>query len=360
MIVGTHRRADEHETTSQVALVSHTIRDRILASRTPVLLTHSNPDADAIGSVLAMASMLRRLGRPAVSLASGDHSIPDNLRFLKNATDLTIPRDDLIVESDLLIFVDCADPSRLGPLYYNLQQEFDRRRESINIDHHVTNTRFGTINLVVPEAGATSEIVTRMIQSLDLGIEPDEATALLAGIYGDTLGLRTPSTTPSTLRVSAELIEAAGDVDTVVDYLFRMKPFSSIALWGEALSRVQWCGALIWTAVYPDMLERTGSTRAEAEGIVNFLAGAIGSRAAAMLYQEPWGWRVSLRSRTNDVDVAMLAARHGGGGHPRAAGCRLDPGESERERFLNDIASVLGPREHVEPSVMGASGDGRG
>jgi phosphoesterase RecJ-like protein len=236
-----------------------------------------------------------------------------------------------------------------------MQSEFERHRTSINIDHHVTNDRFGTINLVVPTAGATSEIVTRMYQSLDLGLEPHEATALLAGIYGDTLGLRTPSTTPGTLRTSAELIEAGAHVDTIVDYLFRLKPYSTICLWAEALARTTWRGSLIWTAIYPDMLERSGASRAEGEGIVNFLAGAIGARAAALLYQEEWGWRVSMRSLAGDVDVAQLAKRHGGGGHPRAAGCRLPPGEAERERFLADIASHIG-----EPGDLGpvpSSGD---
>ncbi|RIK42862.1 MAG: bifunctional oligoribonuclease/PAP phosphatase NrnA [Chloroflexi bacterium] len=331
------------------------MRDRILHAQRLVLLTHSSPDADAVGSLLAMASLCRRLGRAPVAMATGDHAVPDNLRFLDGALGLTNVDDQAIIDADLLIFMDCSDPSRLGPLYYRLQPEFERRRDCINIDHHVTNDRFGSLNLVVPAAAATSEIVTRIYQSLDMGIEPGEATTLLAGIYGDTLGLRTPSTTPSTLRVSAELIEAGGDVDTVVDYLFRLKPFSTIALWGEALSHVQWRGALIWTAIYPEMLAKTGATRAEGEGIVNFLAGALGARAACLLYLEPWGWRVSLRSLADDVDVAWLAKRHGGGGHTRAAGCRLEPGEAQRERFLDDIAAQLGPAP--DHAITVSSGD---
>lgn len=357
MTVGTSQRraGSEPDLHMNIPRIAHEIRDMVVASRKPVLVTHANPDADAVGSLLALASLVRRLGPTPRALASGDRSIPANLRFLDGALALTTVDENAIIEADLIIYVDCADPSRLGPLYYELQSEFERHRAAINIDHHVTNDRFATINLVVPTAGATAEIVTRVFQALDMGIEPHEATALLAGIYGDTLGLRTPSTTPNTLRVSAELIEAGADVDTIVDHLFRLKPYSTIALWGEALSRASWRGALIWTAIYPDMLERCGATRAEGEGIVNFLAGTIGARAAALLYQEPWGWRVSLRSLADDVDVAVLAQRHGGGGHARAAGCRLEPGEAERERFLDDIAGLLGPRSDAAATI--GSGD---
>jgi phosphoesterase RecJ-like protein len=346
----------DHESPADIPRLAHEIRDLILESKAPVLLTHANPDADAVGSLLAMASICRRLGRPPAAVATGDYALPDNLLFLRGASELTVQNDDAIATSDLLLFIDCSDPSRLGPTFYRLQHEFERRRTSINIDHHVTNDRSATTNVVVPSAGATSEIITRIFESMDLGIEPDEATALLAGIYGDTLGLRTPSTTPSTLRLSAELIEAGADVDEVVDNLFRVKPFSTIALWGEVLSTTQWRGRLVWAAVYTDMLERSGATRSEGEGIVNFLAGTIGARAAALLYEEPWGWRVSLRSIFDDVDVSWLAKRHGGGGHRRAAGARLDPGIDELNRFLDDIASQFDPIDSDVPTTT--AGDG--
>jgi bifunctional oligoribonuclease and PAP phosphatase NrnA len=349
----TATRPRGHESLESVPVQARAIRDAIVASARPVILTHANPDADAVAAALGALALCRHLKREPTLVTSGDHVLPDNLRFLRGGEQLQRADDDAIVASDLLIFVDCADVSRLGPQFYELASEFERRRATINIDHHVTNTRFGTLNLVVPEASATAEIITAMLQALDLEIEPDEATALLAGLYGDTLGLRTPSTTPGTLRASATLIEAGADLDTIIDNLFRLKPFSTVTLWGEALQRAQWRGALVWTAIYPDMLERTGATRAEAEGVVNFLAGVIGGRAGALLYEEPWGWRVSLRSVSEEVNVAELAGRPGGGGHPRAAGCRLPAGEAAKEHFLDDIAAQLGPRSDV-PSATRA------
>jgi phosphoesterase RecJ-like protein len=336
--------ARAHETLQSIPSLARQIRDAILASARPTILTHANPDADAVAGALGALALCRHLHREPTLVTAGDHTLPDNLRFLPGCEQLLRADDAAISASDLLILVDCADVSRLGPQFYELTSEFERHRNIINIDHHVTNTRFGTLNLVVPEASATAEIITALLQALDLEIAPDEATALLAGLYGDTLGLRTPSTTPGTLRASATLIEAGADLDTIVDNLFRLKPFSTVTLWGEALQRAQWRGALVWTAIYPDMLERSSASRPEAEGVVNFLAGVIGARAGALLYEESWGWRVSLRSLALDVDVSALAGRHGGGGHPRAAGCRLPHGEAAKEAFLNDIAAQLGPR----------------
>ena len=340
----TTQLARGHEALASIPSLAHIIRDAIVASQRPVILTHANPDADAAASALGALALCRQLRREPELVTSGDHALPDNLCFLPDAQLLERSNDAAIVASDLLILVDCADVSRLGPMFYELSVEFERRRAIINIDHHVTNTRFGTINLVVPEASATAEIMTGILQALDMEIGRDDATSLLAGLYGDTLGLRTPSTTPGTLRASATLIEHGADLDTIVDNLFRLKPYSTVLLWGDALQRAQWRGALVWTAIYPDMLERSQAARAEAEGVVNFLAGVIGARAGALVYEETWGWRVSLRSLALDVDVSALAGRHGGGGHPRAAGCRLPPGEAALEHFLNDISAQVGPR----------------
>lgn len=336
--------ADAHERHEDLPRLARLLWERIASSQRPVVLTHSNPDADAVASALAMAAVCEHLGVPAALVASGDAALPSNLGFIAGSERLTRLDDGVIASSDLLIYVDCADLSRLGPLYDRITDDLERRRSSVNVDHHVTNTRFAELNIVVPAAAATAEILARISDELGLGLERNEATTLLAGIYGDTLGLRTPSTTPTTLRIAARLLEAEADVDTIVDALFRLKPYSSVCLWGEALQRTQWRGSLLWTQIDPEILARAGADRTEAEGIVNFLAGTIGARAAALLYQESWGWRVSMRSISDDVNVAEILTAHNGGGHPRAAGARLEPGDEARDRFLDDIARRLGPR----------------
>jgi bifunctional oligoribonuclease and PAP phosphatase NrnA len=333
-----------HETIHSIPATAHRVRDLVRDANSVVILTHANPDADAVASALGMRTLVRSFGIEPTLVAAGDAALPSNLEFLQGAIELKRADDDAVQNADLVILVDCSDPSRLGPLFYRLTAEFERSRPIVNIDHHITNHRFGTLNLVVPESASTAEIIVGLFDELGVEIEPACATTLLAGIYGDTLGLRTPSTTPESLRTAAELIEAGADMDSIVDALFRLKPYSTICLWGEALQRAQWRGGLIWTQIDPDMLERTGADRTEAEGIVNFLAGTIGARASALLYHEPWGWRVSMRSISDDVDVAKLLGLFGGGGHQRAAGARLDPGDEARERFLDEIAARLGPR----------------
>ncbi|HYI14508.1 MAG TPA: bifunctional oligoribonuclease/PAP phosphatase NrnA, partial [Thermomicrobiales bacterium] len=336
-----------HETVHSIPAAAHQLRDLVRGASSIVILTHANPDADAVAAALGMRTLVRNFGVEPTLVASGDAALPSNLEFLNGAIDLKQADDDAVRDADLLILVDCSDPSRLGPLFYRLAGEFERSRTIVNIDHHITNHRVGTLNLVVPESASTAEIIVGLFDELGVEIESECATILLAGIYGDTLGLRTPSTTPASLRTAAELIEAGADMDAIVDALFRLKPYSTICLWGEALQRAQWRGALMWTQVDPEMLERTGADRTEAEGIVNFLAGTIGARASALLYQESWGWRVSMRSLADDVDVSKLLGLFGGGGHPRAAGARLDAGDEARERFLEEISSRLGPRGDV-------------
>jgi len=356
MTVPSDGDVSRHEQPEQLPALSHLMRDMIVESKRPVILTHANPDADAIASLLAMKALCEHLGVSPALAASGDGGMPANLVFIHEAVSLLHVDDDAVRAADLIIYVDAADPGRLGPLYYRLTDEFERHRTTINIDHHITNHRFATLNIVLPDAAATSEIIVAMFDALGLELEPRIATTLMAGIFGDTLGLRTPSTTPSTLRAAAGLIEAGADLDLIVDHLFRLKPYSTICLWAEVLQRASWRGGLIWSQIDPATLERSGADRTEGEGIVNFLAGTIGARASALLYEETCGWRVSMRSIADDVDVSALLQQHGGGGHQRAAGARLPPGIEAREHFLDDMAASLGPRID-DPSRLSPGAD---
>lgn len=333
------------DTFADVAGAGAALRDLLRAAQKPLVLTHAAADADAVSSALSMAALCAALGTPTIGVTAGDAAIPDNLAFIPGSEQLlrydATALDTLLDETDLLILVDCSDERRLGPLFYRHAENFHRGRTVINIDHHVSNTRFGHLNLVVPAAGSTAELMTTLYGELDIHIDTPLASVLLAGIYGDTLGLRTPSTSANALRTAADLIERGADLDTIVDHLFRLKPYSSIQLWGLALGAAQWRGSLVWTLVTPDMLERTGAHRSEAEGIVNFLAGTLGARAAALIYEEPWGYRVSMRTLAEDVDVAAILSRHNGGGHPRAAGARLETGPNSLEAFLVAIEATL-------------------
>lgn len=316
------------------------IRDLIQHSARVLVVSHANPDADAVASLMSLKLAISTSQRE-ISIALGAGTVPETLDFLPGLDIIPQAADIELNDYDLVVLLDCADEGRVGPIGETLVETALQRVPVINIDHHVTNARYATVNLVDPKAAATCEILQLLFEDLRIPTSADLATILLTGIQGDTLGLRTPSTTGRTLRVSARLLDAGADLDTIVDYLFRIRPYSTLKLWAEALAAVQFSGELIWTEITSDMLERSGADESEAEGIVNFLAGTRGARAAAMMYRKDDGWRVSMRSLTDDVDVSQLAGLFGGGGHSRAAGCSLIGDEILRQNFLETISGRI-------------------
>jgi bifunctional oligoribonuclease and PAP phosphatase NrnA len=329
-----------HENFADIPRLASDIRQAILSAERPIIATHARVDADAVGSAIGLAHLCRGVGVAPHAVRAGDFRLPPTLDFIDVNGLLSEDSLEPINDADLVIFVDCADEDRAGDVSAALGQRQDCYR-SINIDHHVTNTRFADINLVIPEAAATCEILVHLLSSLEISIAPDLATALMAGAYGDTLGLKTPSTTPATMRACADLYEAGAYLDLIVDKLFRKKPMTTAHLWGEVQARAAWYGRLVWSIVTNEMLERSGAQSSETEGLVNFLAGVEGAFAATLIQESPDGWRVSLRSTTALVDVSELAGHFGGGGHPRAAGCRLEPGRESVDQFLAYIAAEL-------------------
>ena len=324
------------------ALAMRTL-ERLQTARRVLMPTHQNVDADGLASPLALVHALAPHGVEAVPLIS-DGQFPNNLEFLPGIELVKVYGKDELPEYDMLCLVDCSDRRRLGAFYADDPTRVDGHVPIVNIDHHVTNDRFGVVNVVFPNAASTAEIVADLINCWGCPITTDIAQCLLAGIYGDTLGLRTEATTSRTMRTAADLVDAGANPATITDALFRLKPRSTVCLWEYALRRVSWTGSLIWTEVANADLEACAAQASEAEGLVNFLAGTEGSRAALIMYETEGGWRVSMRSIPHDVDVAAIAAEFGGGGHPRAAGCQVLGGEAERTAFLERVAELIRPQ----------------
>lgn len=321
------------------------------SARTIFVLTHANPDADAIASTLALTDVLARKGH-TVTPALAERVVPGSLQYIPGVQHLVPALELDITGVDLLLIVDCADLKRLGPIYDQHPDWFDGTIPIVNIDHHVTNSRYGVLNLVDPTAAATCEVISLLFRELGVEISPDVATCLLSGIYGDTLGLRTASTTSRTVRVTADLLDRGADLGLIVDSLFRMKPFSTLKLWAMVLDRAEMLDGVVWTEITPEMLATSGATSAEGEGVINFLAGIDGAKIAILFYRQPDGWRVSLRSIADDVDVAKLARVYFGGGHSRAAGCRIAPGIETRDQFLQDMVARVNNRERTPVSLL--------
>jgi phosphoesterase RecJ-like protein len=314
-----------------------------LRGATTVLMpTHQNVDADGLSSPLAMRLALAQHGVDAYPLIT-DGDFPSNLRFLPGVESVLVYGKDELPDYQVLLLIDCADRRRLGNFAKDDPSRLDGSVPIVNIDHHKTNDRFGVVNIVEPEASSSGEIVAEILKLWGTEITPDIARSLLAGIYGDTLGLRTPSTTPHTIRTVADLVELGAELEPVVDHIFRLKPRSTICLWEHALHNIRWNGPIIWTEMARAGFRKCGAEMAEAEGIVNFLAGTQGSRVAVILYQDEdeQGWRVSLRSLEKMVDVSAIAAHFGGGGHPLAAGAHVEGGEAEKLAFIEKVAELV-------------------
>lgn len=308
-----------------------------------LLPTHQNVDADSLSSVLALKMAMAQFDVRAEVLVT-DGEIPHMLEFLPGVEDALLYGKDELPEYDLLVLADHSDRTRSGAFYRDDPTRTNGDIPIINIDHHVTNDEFGVVNIIQPTAASTTEILTDVLAVWGVTLNDDMAQCLLAGIYGDTLGLRTESTTARTMRTSADLVDSGGNIVPIVNSLFRLKPKSSVFLWRAALRNVQWIDELIYTELTQQIFAETGARQSEAEGMVNFLVGTEGSRAAAILYESKDGsWRVSMRSMTEDVDVAKIAAQFGGGGHPRAAGVQIEGTEEAKMHFLNEVARLIKP-----------------
>jgi phosphoesterase RecJ-like protein len=305
-----------------------------------LLPTHQNVDADSMSSVVALKMALEQDNIAADVLVT-DGEMPHSLEFLPGIDDVVLYGVDPLPDYDMLLMADCSDRTRLAGFYRDDPERVNGAVPIINIDHHITNDNYGQVNIVEPKAASTTEVIADVLAVWGTMMTRDIAQCLLAGIYGDTLGLRTESTTARTLRTAADLVDAGANPVPIVNALFRLKPKSSVCLWRAALRNVQWTGDLIWTELTKAHFEECGAQRSEAEGMVNFLVGTEGSRAAALLYANDQGWRVSMRSMAEDVDVAAIAARFGGGGHPRAAGVQVDGDESAKQRFLEGVAEAI-------------------
>lgn len=313
---------------------------RLLGQSKSILMpVHQNVDADGLSSPLAIMHSLSQLGITAIPMIT-DGVFPNQLTFLPGIENVVIYGHDPLPEYDTICLTDVSDLRRLGKFYEDDPSRLDGSVPIVNIDHHVTNGLFGQVNIVEPKSASAAELVTDLLALWGTELTREVAQCLLAGIYGDTLGLRTENTTARTMRTTADLVDAGASTGPVVDALFRVKPKSSVCLWERALANVHWTGSLIWTELTQAQFAECGASPSEAEGLVNFLVGTEGSRAAAILYGTDQGWRVSMRSMPGDIDVAAVTSEFGGGGHPRAAGVTIIGGEPEKLAFLQRVADL--------------------
>ncbi len=289
-----------------------------------LLTTHEGPDGDALGSLLGLHAVLTQLGKDSVMfLAAKEFPLPVEYRFLPLTDVFHEPPVDLVDRT--LVFLDCGNIDRMP--VDSLQRDDG---PILNIDHHHDNTRFGTVNLVDTAASCTAEIVYRIAGELGADVTPEIASALYVGLVTDTGRFMYENAGPSAHRMAAELIEAGVDVHDTYRRLYERVPLEKLRLISRALERIERIdgGALAITYISNEDYAAAGADESLTEGVIDYVRSLEGARLAAVVRDRGDGGtaarKVSLRSTGGDIDVSAIARRHGGGGHPRAAGFSTD------------------------------------
>ncbi|RKY42660.1 MAG: bifunctional oligoribonuclease/PAP phosphatase NrnA [Candidatus Makaraimicrobium thalassicum] len=305
-----------------------------------LITAHVNPEGDSIGSQLAVYYILKRLGKRAVMADHDD--VPENLKFLPGSESITreIPKDFRL---DTVIVLDCPVRDRIG----RISDCIDERPFIVNIDHHVSNGFFGNVNWVDREASSVGEMIFHLAEKMGIEIEKDPATALYTAIITDTGMFNYDNTSKETHRAAGELIAAGVNPKAVHAEIFEKKSISEIRLLGRALTTLQLeeGGALAHMSLTRKMYSEEGVDRVSTDEFINFPRSIKGVEVA-VFFKEDGITReeinVSFRS-SGRVNVNIVAAHFGGGGHALAAGCTLNCGlEEARDKVLGGIRKALG------------------
>lgn len=315
----------QHEPRSSAPTAANLIR---LANKIAVI-SHVNPDADAIGSILGLTHGFRTLGKTVVPVLTDP--VPEYALFLTGASDIA---KDIPEGTDLIVCADAAGIDRVGAPYNDAPDRFTSV-PIVNLDHHRTNPLFGTVNIVDGSASSTSELALGLLRDLGVSLDADTANALLFGIVGDTGSFRNGATTPGSLEAAAALVRLGGDVQRIAFQIFERTTFAAAQLWGRIIAGIELDRSrrIVFAYMSQAMLREAGATSDETEGVAEHLRGVIEAEVVVLMKETEAGdIRISMRSRPA-VDVAVIASALGGGGHRQAAGCTI-PGPVDNARKL--------------------------
>jgi phosphoesterase RecJ-like protein len=319
----------------------------LLGAGDVTLLAHVQPDADSLGSALALGIALRRRGTAVrISFATPDE-MPDTLRPL-DVLGLVVPPSELPAAPELLVACDAAEPARLGPLAGLL----DTAGTTIMIDHHVSNPGFGDVRVLVPGAEATVVLAHRVLVAMGTELDVDVARCLYAGLVTDTRGFRTAG--PAAHRLAAALLETGLDPEALVRPMMDTHPFAWLDALGAALQRcVLEPDAADGLGLAYTVIPTADAARfrlAETDGVVDIVRTTAEAEVAAVFKQVgERTWSGSLRSK-GAVDVAAVAADLGGGGHRMAAGFTR---EADLDVLLAALRDALGPQRDAVRRIAG-------
>jgi phosphoesterase RecJ-like protein len=311
------------------------VLDELREASKLLVVTHENPDGDAIGSLVAMRGILSAMGKDCLMFIDAhDLPLPKEYRFFPLVGLVSEPPDD--IEQRTVVFLDCGNLDR------NPAEAFRRPGiHLLNIDHHHDNTHFGTVNLVVSEASCTAEIIWDLMGGLDVRPSGTIADALYVGLITDTGRFMYENTGRRAHLMAADLIDAGVDVHDLYRRVYEGVPYGKLALLARGLANVERYddGRLTVTALTAIDFKDSGAEESYSEGVIDHLRAVQGTAVAALIRERSnngGGNKVSLRASDDRVDVSAIARAQGGGGHRQAAGFTTELSHDELVHFLLD------------------------
>lgn len=289
------------------------IKELLAQAQSVVVVSHIRPDGDAIGSLLGMGLALRHAGKQ-VQMVLQD-GLPEKYSFLAGADQVKRKIEEPF---DTLVVVDCSDLPRTGAVIA------EEKQPDLVIDHHKTNLAFGRLNLIDPQAVATSAILAEKLPEWGLKIDRDVAECLLTGLVGDTIGFRTPSMTPQAMRLAANLMEKGANLPLIYQKTLLSRTVSELRYWGQGLTNIHHEDGILWTTLTLDDRIKSAYPENDDADLINLLT-SVSNVGIVVLFIEQAEDKVKVSWRSNEgIDVSTIAFEFGGGGHSAAAGADVN------------------------------------
>lgn len=310
---------------------------KFVAPTQALVCTHVSPDPDAIGSAGALCYLLQSLGHQ--SMLYLPEGLPERFEVLLG--DVSVVTEFDASKYTLIVAVDTASAPRLGPLH---QELLSSGLPLYNLDHHGSNSLYGTVNFVDAKAAASAVLVYRLFRELQVEVSSVAANLLYAGLMDDTGSFRYSNTDVESFHTAAALLEVGAEPETISNCLYFSVPERVLRLKAAAVEQlsVELSGRLALVVVTEELLTRLGATAEETEGIVDIARSVEGVSAAVFLRETESSWKASLRAKGSEIDVNAIAQKFQGGGHRAAAGCRLEGSfEEVRDALLAEFQQAL-------------------
>ena len=309
-------------------------------ARRIALLAHEHPDGDCIGSALGLTHILQQTGKTCVPVCADPP--PKTLDFLPGISQFQSGLGD--EDFDLVIALDAGELSRFGPVYEQ-HQEFLDRVNMLNIDHHISSSGCGIVNIIDPTAAATGELLVLFQRQAGLPLNKEAAVCLLTGIITDTSSFQFTNTTARTMEVAAALLQAGAVPEPIVQHIYRSHPLSQLRFQAKVIDNAETAcdGRLMWSYATAATLQETGAIAEMDDNFAGMMRDVDGVQIAAFFksYGEPDITRVSLRAAA-PYNAAEICQRFGGGGHARAAGATIHaPLATAMLSFVNELKKAL-------------------